>query len=130
MDWSDERGILVSWLVKIVLGLAIAGLVLFEVGAIAVNTFTLSSTATDIAIELTTSVTQSGSLNPNESQLETQARDLAKEAGARLVAIEIDSSERIVHVTLRRRADTLLVQRFSAIEDWGRATAEGQAGYQ
>lgn len=130
MNLSDERGILVSWLVKLLLGLAVAGLILFEVGAIAVNTFTLSSTANDIAIELTTSVTQSGSLTPNESQLQGQARDLAKEAGARLVALDIDSTERIVHVTLRRRADTLVIQRFSAIEGWGRATADGQAGYQ
>jgi hypothetical protein len=130
MDLSDERGILVSWLVKLLLGLAVAGLILFEVGAIAVNTFTLSSTANDIAIELTTAVTQSGSLTPNESQLQGQARDLAKEAGARLVALDIDSTERTVHVTLRRRADTLVIQRFSAIEGWGRATADGQAGYQ
>lgn len=130
MDLSDERGILVSWFVKLFLGLAIAGLILFEVGAIAVNTFTLSSSANDIAIALATSVQQSGSASPNLTQLETQAKDLAKEAGARLVDVEVDTSERIVRVTLRRRADTLLVQRFSAIEDWGRATAEGQSGYQ
>ncbi|HEY7876545.1 MAG TPA: hypothetical protein VIG64_15635 [Actinomycetota bacterium] len=130
MDLSDERGILVSWLVKLLLGLAIAGVILFEVGAIVVNTFTLSSSANDIAIALATSVQQSGSASPNLTQLETQAKDLAKEAGARLVDVELDTSERVVRVTLRRRADTLVVQRFGAIEDWGRATAEGQSGYQ
>ena len=126
----DERGVVVSWLVRLVLGLAVAGLILFEVGAIAVNTFTLSSTAGDIAIALSTSAAQAGAGGPSETQLQNEGRALAQEAGARLVSIEIDRNERIVYVTLRRRADTLLVQRFNAIEGWGRATAEGQAGYQ
>ena len=130
MDLSDERGILVSWLVKLVLGLAVAGLVLFEAGAIAVNAFTLSSTASDIAIAVSTSAAQSGGAGPNTSQLEIEAKDLAKEAGARLVSLKVDTSQRIVYVTLRRRADTLIIQRFNAIEGWGRATSEGQAGYQ
>jgi hypothetical protein len=130
MNLTDERGVVVSWLVRLVLGLAVAGLVLFEVGAIAVNTFTLSSTANDIAIALSTSAAQSGAAGPDENQLQSEGEELAKAADAKLVSIEIDTSERVVHVTLRRRADTLLVQRFSAIKDWGRATADGQAGYQ
>ena len=128
MDLSDERGILVSWIVKLALGMAIVGLVLFELGAIAVNTFTLSSSANDIAIAVSTSVQQPGS--PNETQLQNEARELAKEAGAKLVSIEVDTADRIVHVTLRRRAKTLIIQRFAAIAGWGRATAEGQSGYQ
>lgn len=130
MTLSDERGIVIGWLVKLGLGLAIAALVLFEVGAVAVNTFTLSSTANDIAIALSTSAAQSGAAGPNENQLQTEAKGLAKDAGAKLVAIEIDTTERIVYVTLRRKANTLLVQRFNATEGWARATAEGQAGYQ
>lgn len=130
MDMSDERGILVSWLVKILLGLAIAGLILFEGGAIAVNAFTLSSSANDIAIALATSVQQSGSARVSEAQLEGQAKELTKEIGAKLVELEVDTVDRVVRITLRRRADTLIVQRFSAISGWGRSTAEGQSGYQ
>jgi hypothetical protein len=130
MNLSDERGILVSWLVKLLLGLAIAGLILFEVGAIAVNTFTLSSSANDIAIALATSVQTSGSTNVSEAQLEGQARELIKEVGAKLVELEVDKVDRVVRITLRRRADTLFVQRFNAIAGWGKATADGQSGYQ
>jgi hypothetical protein len=130
MDVRDERGIVISWLVRLLVGLAIAGLVVFEVGAIAVNTFTLSSTANDIAVALSTSAAQSGATGPNQNQLLVEGRTLAKEAGAKLVSVEVDTNERVVHVTLRRRAHTLIVQRFDAIEGWGRATAEGQAGYQ
>jgi hypothetical protein len=130
MNLSDERGIVVSWLVRLLLGLAVAALVIFEAGAIAVNTFTLSSTASDIAIALSTSAAQSGAGGPNQTQLQLEGRQLAKEAGAKLVSVEVDTTARVVRVTLRRRAHTLLVQRFDAIAGWGRATAEGQAGYQ
>ena len=130
MRLSDERGIVVAWLVRLVLGLAVAGLILFEVGAIAVNAFTLSSTAGDIAVALSTSAAASGAAGPNEGQLENEGQRLAEEAGATLVSIEVDRSNRVVYVTLRRKADTLFDQRFSAIKGWGRATAEGQAGYQ
>jgi hypothetical protein len=130
MRLSDERGIVVAWLVRLIVGLAVAGLVLFEAGAIAVNTFTLSSTAGDIAIALSTSAAQSGAPGPNENQLFNEGKALAEEAGAKLVSVEVDETERVVRVTLRRRAGTFLVQRFSATEGWGRATAEGQAGYQ
>jgi hypothetical protein len=130
MKLSDERGVVVAWLVKLTLGLAVAGVILFEVGAIAVNTFTLSSTASDIAVALSTSAAAAGAAGPDEGQLQNQGEALAKEAGAKLVSIEIDRNGRVVYVTLRRRASTLLVQRFNAIKGWGRATAEGQAGYQ
>jgi hypothetical protein len=130
MDLRDERGILVSWLVKLLLGLAIAGLVLFDAGAIAVNTFTLSSSANDIANALATSIQQSGSARPNEAALQDEGKELADEAGATLVSVSIDTQARVVKVRLRRRADTLIVSHVGPIEDWGRATADGQSGYQ
>lgn len=130
MDLRDERGIIVSWLVKLVIGLAVVGVILFDAGSIAVNAFTLSSTANDIANALATTVQQSGSTSVNKAELEGQAQELAKDAGAKLVSVTIDTNERIVKVELRRKADTLIVSRVGAIEDWGRATAEGQSGYQ
>ena len=130
MDLRDERGIIVSWLVKLLIGLALVSVVLFDAGAIAVNAFTLSSTASDIANALATSVQQSGSASVSQSELEGQAKDLAHDAGAKLVSVTVDTNERVVKVKIRRKADTLIVSRVSAFEDWGRATAEGQSGYQ
>ena len=130
MDLRDERGLLVSWLVKLVLGLAVAGVVLFDAGAIAVNAFTLSSTAGDIANALATSVQQSGSTSINENELEVQAKALANDVDAKLVSVEVDTTARVVRVTLRRKAGTLIVSHVGAIEKWGRATADGQSGYQ
>jgi hypothetical protein len=130
MDLRDERGIIVSWLVKLVIGLAIVAVILFDAGSVAVNAFTLSSTASDIANALATSVQQSGSASIDKSELEVQARDLAKDAGAKLVSVTVDTTARVVKVELRRKADTLIVSRVGAIEDWGKATADGQSGYQ
>jgi hypothetical protein len=120
---SDERGLIVSWLGKLVIGFALAGIVLFDGGSILVNFFTLDSKADEIAVELTTNVVPT---SLSLDTLEPRARELAKEAGAHLVDLQIEGS--LVKVTLRRRADTLVVGRIGPIEDWARATVEGQAG--
>lgn len=130
LDVRDERGVLVSWLVKLLIGLAIAGVVLFDAGSIVVNDFTLSSSASDIANTLATSIQQSGSATIDESSLQIEGRALAKDANAKLVSITVDRTARVVKVRLRRKAKTLIVSHIGPIEKWGRATADGQSGYQ
>jgi hypothetical protein len=121
---SDERGIIIGWIGKIIIGLAITGVVIFEVGSILVNLFTLDSTADEIAIELSIQV---GTGNPSQHEIEQSAQEMATEAGARLLRVEVDA-EKVVRIRLRRRADTLIVGQLSFTKDWARATAEGQAG--
>lgn len=121
----DERGLILGWIGKLLVGLALAAVVIYDAGSILINFFTLDSKADEIAITLSTNIPA----NPQGPQnfLE-EARSLAAEAEARLVELEFDPATRVVKVTLRRRADTLVVGRISFIEDWARATAEGQAG--
>jgi hypothetical protein len=121
---SDQRGIIIGWIGKIIIGLAITGVVIFEAGSILVNLFTLDSTADEIAIDLSIQI---GTGTPNQQAIERSAEELATEAGARLIEVEVDA-EKVVRVKLRRRADTLIVGRLSFTKDWARATAEGQAG--
>ena len=120
---ADERGLIVGWLAKLAIAFALVAVLLFDGGSILINFFTLDSTADEIAIKLTT-----GDLGRslNQSVLEREAEALAKEAGARLVELRIESN--IVYVTIRRRAETLVVGRIGPIKDWARATAEGQSG--
>lgn len=120
MGLKDERGGIVKWLITLV----ILGVVLFDAGAIAVNTFGLDSTANDIANEVSTG----SNLNQvnNEETLRLEAKKLAKEADARLVKFDV-GNDKIIRLQLRRRARTLLVHRIDAISSWGRATADGQA---
>lgn len=125
MQRLDERGIIASWLVRLVIGFALVGVVLFDGGAIAVNYFGLDSAANQIAVAVSVNVADRSISGPQ--QLENAARELARERSARLIRAEIDD-EGVVHIELRRRADTLLVSRISAIEDWGVASATASSG--
>lgn len=120
----DERGIILGWIGKLIIGLAITAVVIYDAGSILINFFTLDSKADEIAISLSTDLARTD----NNAQVEETARALATEAEARLLEFEFDPATRVVRVTLRRRADTLVVGRISFIKDWARATAEGQAG--
>lgn len=115
---------IVGWLGKLAIGFILLAVVVFDGGSILVNFFTLDSTANEIAIKVTTDISP-GSF-PRESTLTDQAKALAKESGAHLVDLRLEGN--IVYVTLRRRANTLVVGRIGPIADWARATAEGQSG--
>jgi hypothetical protein len=132
---ADERGIVMDWLVKVVIGIAVFGVILFDAGSIAVNYFNLDSAANDVAIAVSTTVGTS-----------SQARDYTADEIYRLAKSEVEaesggvanarvlkegteiSQEGIVRIRLRRVADTLIVERIGAIQKWARATADGQAG--
>lgn len=119
----DERGLITGWFVKLLIGFAVIGVVIYDGGSITVNLFTLDSRADEIAIELTTGASP-GSLTV--ASIEPRARELAKESGARLSSLRVENS--IVYVELKRQANTLVVGRISFLEDWTRSTAQGQAG--
>ena len=119
----DERGLIVGWFGKMLVAFIVVGVTIYDGGSILVNFFTLDSRADEIAVELTTGVAP-GSLSL--TSIEPQAREAARASGARLVSVTIEGN--IVHVTLRRQASTLVVGRIGPLEDWTRATADGQAG--
>ena len=119
---DDERGFIISWLAKLAIGFVVVGILVFDGGSILINFFTLDSTADEIAIKLTTG---DFGRTLNKATLTREAEELAKEAGARLVDLTVDGN--LVLVTLRRRADTLVVGRIGWISDWARATAEGRS---
>lgn len=135
MSIRDERGIVADWLVKLVIGFAIFGVIAFDAGSILVNYFTLDSGADDVAIGVSTTVGTSSSAS---QWTDEEIRDLAKAEvnaddggvdGARVLkeGTSIDDAG-IVRIRLRRVASTLIVERIGAIAKWARATANGQAG--
>ena len=124
---TDERGVVVDWLAKMVLVLALLAFLAFEAGALAVNYFSLDSTANEIALEIATDL-QAGALPENNDLLiEKSARTRAREAGAKLVSVTYDREARSLNVTLRRAAKTLLISRIEATKDWGVARSNGKA---
>jgi xanthine dehydrogenase iron-sulfur cluster and FAD-binding subunit A len=106
---------------------ALVAVVLFDAGAVAVNFFTLDSKADEIAVSLATAVTNDELAPNNPLALEDAAKSLAKEADARLVSASMDTGG-VISVRLRRTADTLIVERVSALERWTTATADARAG--
>jgi len=135
MTMDNERGIIADWLVKVVLGIAIFGVIGYDAGSILVNYFTLDSAAKDVAIAVSTEVgssSQARNFTADEiyrlAESEVEAEDGGVE-GARVLreGTHVDDIG-IVRIKLRRVADTLIVSRIGAIKNWARATADGQAG--
>lgn len=119
---TNERGVIGDWIIKVVLMLAVIGVLVFDIGAIAVNTFGLNSTATDIANEIAPAP---GEVLTQQS-VEREAAELATNARARLVKVTFDRANNTVSIRIRRRADTLVIGRIGPLEDWTRATAEAR----
>lgn len=118
----NERGVIGDWIIKVALVLAAVGVIVFDIGAIAVNAFGLNSTATDIANEIAPAP---GEVLTQQS-VEREAAELAANAGARVVKVTFDRPNNRVSIRIRRQADTLVVGRIGPLEDWTRATAEAR----
>jgi hypothetical protein len=117
---SDERGFLAGWAVKLILFFALLGVVIYDGAAIAVNRFQLDGYSNDVAIELSSSAREDSLFT-----LEREARKAARVWDARLVRVELNADKSILSVTLRRDATTLVVNRISRFEAWGKATSIG-----
>lgn len=116
-----------GWLVRLVVVFAVVSVILFDAGSVAVNFFTLDSKADEIAVFLATAVTNDELSATNPKAIEDAAKNLANEAGARLLGVEIDAGG-VVSLRLRRSADTLLLSRVQALEQWIKTTADARAG--
>ena len=130
----NEQGIIADWLVKLVIGMVVFGVILFDMGAILVNFFTLDSAADDVAVAVSTDV-GAGEINQFTDQ---EILKMVKEVvaspdngvqDARVLrrGTGIDE-EGTITIRLRRVANTLVVGRIGAIEDWAQATTNGRAG--
>jgi hypothetical protein len=125
----DESGLIVSWLVRIVVVLALVGVVLFDAGAIAVNFFTLDGTADEVALAVSSDIATGAIPVPNLecTRRSTQPAcravyEVGRAEDVRIVSASFDQ-EGVFHVELKRTADTLIVGRIGPIEDWATATA-------
>ena len=133
MKPKDESGVIVSWLVKVGLVLLVIGVVGFDVGSIIVNNWTLSTAAEDVAVSVSVDADERGA-----SMADSQIYDLAVEVvesedegvdGARVLRKgTLIDEEGVVHVRLRRRAQTLVTHLIGPLKDRTIAVLDGQAG--
>jgi hypothetical protein len=131
---KNERGIIADWLVKVVIGMVVFGVILFDVGAILVNFFTLDSAADDVAIAVSTDVGAADVNQFTDQEIFQMVKEVVASPDngvqdARVVrrgtGIDDDGT---IRIRLRRIANTLVVRRIGAIEDWAKATTNGRAG--
>ena len=116
-----------GFLGKMILGFLLVAVVLYDGGSIAINFFTLDSTADEIAVALSTEIPP-GTTTPNPQALEQSAKQRASASGAKLLSVSYDATTKVIQLRIRRRASTLVIGRIGPIEHWAKATAEGQAG--
>ena len=131
----DESGIIINWLVKVGVFLAVLGVIGFDAGSIVVNTVTLSSSAEDVAIAVSLKVDSSTTFSTfSDIQVYNMAVDEVNDessgvAGAKVLrkGTEIDE-EGVVQVRLRRRANTLIAKYIGPLKKYTVGTGTGQAG--
>lgn len=133
---NDESGVILNWFLKVGVLLVVVGVVIFDVGSIAVNNFSLSSSAEDVAVAVSITVSDSSRLPSSFADLEIynlaveEVEDEANGiAGARVMkrGTNVDD-EGIVHVRLRRKADTLITHWIGPLKKKTIAVVNGQAG--
>lgn len=122
---TDQRGVVLDWLAKMLLVLAVLSVVVFDAGSIITNYVTLDSTANDIAIAVFPSMSTGEAMT--QTEMNARAKQMAREAGAKLLRVRVDQ-QGVVHIRIRRVAKTLLVGKISATKHWARAIANGRSG--
>ncbi|MGH2807941.1 MAG: hypothetical protein ACRDKT_11785 [Actinomycetota bacterium] len=129
----DESGVIVSWFVKVAIFLAVIGVVIFDVGSIVVNAFTLDSTADEIAIAVSLTVDQGPITSYTDQEvLELAREELASKEVEKVRVLRkgttVDRTTGVVHIRLRRRANTLVTKYIGFLKPYTVATGNGQAG--
>jgi len=119
----DERGIIVGWIVKLFLGLALFGVALFEAGAIIVTRVSIDRISIDAA--------QEAGLEYGRTKSSTKAKAVAKkfieQNEAELVDFEVLNNGDRILVTVEKTASTLFVDRIPGIKDYASARATNSA---
>ena len=118
---SDERGIVVNFLIKLVIGLALAAFILSEAGQIIFARISAEDAADRAAQAAAREYEDSG-------DIETAHRvavDEAEDDEAKLKKFVVNPADGSVRVVVRKRASTLLVDKIGFME--GLTIAEGKA---
>lgn len=131
----DESGVVFAWFVRVLLGLAVAGVILFDAAALVINYFGLDSAADEMAVAVSTDVERLAPGQVINCDVKNAvgppfcltAHELANEHEATLLQASVDT-EGVITIRLRRTADTVIVKRVGFLKKYGVARAQGTAG--
>ena len=124
MKVNERGGIVIGWLLKLVISIAIAGLVAFEGGAIVVAKVQADGTANDVANEAATVYARGA----NADAAEKAALAEANHAGVKLTAFSVASDGRSISVTVQKKARTLFLHRIESTRSWTEARSTRRRG--
>ena len=123
---GDSGGIILGWLARIVIGIAVAGVIAFDGVSIGVAHISAADDANSAALAASTSW--------HDHHDQTLALQAAQEAASMHGETVVPNSLRIdsdgtVHLTLEHDATTLVIQHVSALHSWVAVTADGSGRY-
>ena len=121
---SERGGIITGWLLKLVISLAIFGVVAFEAGAIVVAKVTIE----DIAGDAVAAAAQEYRTTHNADEAEQAAREVAQAKGAVLQAFSVVENGNAVVVTVSKPAKTLFIHRIGVTKSWAVASSTRRRG--
>lgn len=132
---KDESGLILGWFLRVGLFLLVIAVALFDIGSIVVDRMTLSSSAEDVAVAVSITLSdRPGNTIVPDSVIYDMAVDVVKSeangvSGARVLrrGTELDE-EGVVHIRLRRRAETLVADLIGPLKRFTVSTGNGQAG--
>lgn len=107
----DQDGEVSSWLLQLVVLLAVVGLVGYELVALGMTTVRVDEVALEVARTARDEYRAASSLD----RAEAVAQEAAETHGATLIAVETD--EDALSVTLEKQANTLLVHRIGPLAE-------------
>jgi Tfp pilus assembly protein PilX len=114
-----EAGFVVSWLIRLVVVLAIAAVALFEVAGVMIARVSAAETARVAAQEAGFAYKKAGNLQ----LAQTAARAEADKGKAMLDSVVVNPQAATVTVTLHKQATTLLIHRIKPLSGYATATA-------
>jgi hypothetical protein len=121
---GGERGdIITSWLVQLLVFLAVVAFVAYEVVAVVATTISLDDTAREVARAARDEYRAERSLE----RATTAAAEVAELRDVELVAVQEEDDELVV--TLSRLAPTLVVHRIGPLEELARVSASSRVGW-
>lgn len=122
--FADERGLVTGLIIRLAILAGLLGLVGYEVAAVVAAKYDAQSIADAAAVAGREAYEETSSLDAAHREALRVVRD--RNPRARLRAFEVRADGGIA-LTVRRRANTLFVQRVGFLEGFAVATATGRA---
>ncbi len=124
----DERGLASASVVRYIIVIALLGLVFVEAGSIITTKISLQNAADSAVIEAADAWEGSGNIRATEA-VARDALNRRQQEDAEIVRVEADPAPSYeVRLTVRKQANTLLVDRISFLADLATVEAEGIGG--